>query len=58
VSAYKIAALRGFVIIIGHKIKQITKQASAPILHPLKMRIRSHLLTIRGTSQPFGALLE
>jgi len=51
---YKIANLRGFAIINGHNAKQITKQARAPRLQPLKMRIRSHLLTINDVGQPLG----
>jgi hypothetical protein len=39
------ANLVGFTAIIGKSAKQITKHASAPRLHPVNNRIRSHLLT-------------
>lgn len=51
-TTYKVANLVGLAIISGHKAKQITKQARAPRLQPLKMRIRSHRLTIDDVGQP------
>lgn len=51
-STYRIANLRGFAIIIGHKAKQRTKQASAPKLQPPNINNRSHLLTVGTQRQP------
>ena len=39
------ANLRGLKAMTGKRAKQMTKQARAPTLHPLKIRMRSHLLT-------------
>lgn len=44
--AYKMANLRGLIARTGKSAKQMTKHARAPRLHPLKIKIRSHLLTI------------
>lgn len=44
---HRIANLRGLTAIMGKRAKQMTKQTRAPTLHPLKIRIRSHLLTVR-----------
>lgn len=49
-ATYNMANLRGFAIMIGHSVKQMTKQASAPRLQPPKTRSRSHLLTVRQSS--------
>lgn len=43
--AYRIANLRGFKARTGKSAKQMTKHARAPTLHPLKIKMRSHLLT-------------
>jgi hypothetical protein len=55
---YRIANLRGFAIMIGHKAKHMTKQASAPRLQPLNINIRSHLLTVGAHRQPLRASPE
>ena len=52
------ANLRGFAIMMGHRAKQITKQASAPRLHPPNINKRSHLLTVDTECQPLSASLE
>jgi hypothetical protein len=44
---HRTANLRGRVIMSGHNAKQRTKHASAPKLHPPKIRSRSHLLTVK-----------
>lgn len=46
VITYNVANLLGFVIMMGKKAKQITKQASAPRLQPANTNMRSHLLTV------------
>ena len=56
IGTYRVANLLGFVIISGHNTKARTKHASAPILHPAKIRSRSHLLTVKDAGQPLGLL--
>jgi len=48
----RIANFWGRAIIIGHNAKTRTKQASAPMLQPLNIKIRSQRLTTRYASQP------
>lgn len=44
-TTHSMANLRGLVAMMGKSAKQMTKHAKAPMLHPLNIRIRSHLLT-------------
>jgi len=47
---HSIANLRGFTISGANKMKQIAKHASAPMLQPAKMSIRSHRVKVNQPS--------